>query len=110
MGTVMSVQAISRFFNMKLDNWMPDNIPSVPDNQIKIDCKEMSVQKVVNRAITATYNIQNDSDRLKKSPNTFEAQRGNYPLRREFHAYEVYLKNTKSNISQLLNNLGFIIK
>ena len=109
MGTAMSVQALSRFFNFNLNNWLPDNIPQVHNNKIEIDCKELNIQEVINKAVLATYNIENDSTALKKSLKTFEAQRGNYPLRREFHAYEVCLKNDKNNIGQLLSTLGFRI-
>jgi len=107
MGTAMSVQALSRFFNFNLNNWLPDNIPQVHNNKIEIDCKELNIQEVINKAVLATYNIENDSTALKKSLKTFEAQRGNYPLRREFNAYEVCLKNDKNNIGQLLSTLGF---
>lgn len=109
MGTAMSVQALSRFFNFNLNNWLPDNIPQVHNNKIEIDCKELNIQEVINKAVLATYNIENDSTALKKSLKTFEAQRGNYPLRREFNAYEVCLKNDKNNIGQLLSTLGFRI-
>jgi erythronate-4-phosphate dehydrogenase len=109
MGTAMSVQALSRFFNFNLNNWLPDNIPQVHNNKIEIDCEELNIQEVINKAVLATYNIENDSTALKKSLKTFEAQRGNYPLRREFHAYEVCLKNDKNNIGQLLSTLGFRI-
>jgi len=109
MGTAMSVQALSRFFNFNLNNWLPDNIPQVHNNKIEIDCKELNIQEVINKAVLATCNIENDSTALKKSLKTFEAQRGNYPLRREFNAYEVCLKNSKNNIGQLLSTLGFRI-
>jgi len=109
MGTAMSVQALSRFFNFNLNNWLPDNIPQVHNNKIEIDCEELNIQEVINKAVLATYNIENDSTALKKSLKTFEAQRGNYPLRREFNAYEVCLKNDKNNIGQLLSTLGFRI-
>ena len=109
MGTAMSVQALSRFFNFNLNNWLPDNIPQVHNNKIEIDCKELNIQEVINKAVLATCNIENDSTALKKSLKTFEAQRGNYPLRREFNAYEVCLKNDKNNIGQLLSTLGFRI-
>jgi erythronate-4-phosphate dehydrogenase len=109
MGTAMSVQALSRFFNFNLNNWLPDNIPQVHNNKIEIDCEELNIQEVINKAVLATYNIENDSTALKKSLKTFEAQRGNYPLRREFNTYEVCLKNDKNNIGQLLSTLGFRI-
>ncbi len=107
MGTAMSVQAVSRFFNLDLDYWMPGNIPVVSNNRIEIDCKTKSVQEVLNHAILATYNIVNDNNRLKESPEDFENLRGNYPLRREFNAFAVYLINDKYNVGPLLKRIGF---
>ena len=107
MGTAMSVQAISRFFNLGLTDWMPENIPMVSDNRITIDCKNSTAQEVLNHTILATYNIEEDDNRLKASPETFEQLRANYPLRREFDAFEVYLYNDTRHFDHLLNRMGF---
>jgi erythronate-4-phosphate dehydrogenase len=84
MGTALSVQAISRFFGFGLDNWYLENIPSVSNKEIKMDCRGLSRQEIVNKAILATYDLLKDDTTLRNSPETFEKQREKYPVRREF--------------------------
>ena len=60
-------------------------------------------------AILFTYDIREDSNRLKKSIGTFEKQRGDYPLRREFHAFETKLSNEHSGVARDLEEMGFRI-
>jgi len=56
-----------------------------------------------------TYSVMEDDNRLRSSLNTFEKQRGNYPLRREFFNYEIKIKNPHSDIQKILAGLGFKI-
>ena len=44
-GTAMSVQALSRHFNLGLDDWFPENIPSPSKPSFKIDCNELSTEE-----------------------------------------------------------------
>ena len=106
MGTAMSVQIISRFFNLDLDNWFPENIPLPPDENIKINCSGLTTQEVLNRAVLSTYNIKRDDITLRNSVNTFEQQRGDYLLRREFNAYKTSLINDDKNNIEVLSQLG----
>ena len=57
------------------------------------------------QAVWESYNPFDDDLRLRKSPETFEMQRGLYPLRREFPAY--YIKGIPPTGSPILENLGF---
>ncbi len=106
-GTMMSVRAVSRFFDLGLDDWEPENIPLLEKPLITIDGRGKSELKVLSEAVKATYQIQKDDERLRKAPGDFEKLRANYPLRREFPAYSVRLKNANNEISLNLQRLGF---
>ncbi len=106
-GTSMSVQALNDFFSLGLNNWFPENVPSATNKKFILNCKDLSSDEILRKAILTTYNIIDDDFRLRKSPETFEEQRGNYPLRREFYTYEPELINDKNDTKKLLNLLGF---
>lgn len=98
-ATRMSVQSVSRFFNLGLDNWTVTDIQK-PANTI-IDGSKTTDKE----AILQSYDILADDARLRQSTATFEKQRGDYPLRREYGVYEV-----KNSQSEVLRQLGFEIK
>ncbi len=106
-GTSMSIQSLSKFFNLPLTRWFAEDVPLPDKIEITIDCKEKTPQEVISQAILFTYNVMDDDRRLRSSVGTFEQQRGNYPLRREFHAYDINLVNSHSNIQKMLTGLGF---
>ncbi len=105
-GTAMSVQAVSRFFKLGLDDWFPDDIPVLPDMHLNIDGKGLSAQEILNRAIKATYNILRDDKVLRDNVASFEKYRINYPVRREFNNYKITLTNNEE-AGKLLKQLGF---
>jgi len=107
MGTAMSVQALSRFFNLNLNNWFPENIPSPKDDNIKINAEGLTTREVINKAILTTYNIIRDDETLRNSISTFEKQRGDYLIRREFNAFKINLINDDKNNLNILRQLGF---
>jgi erythronate-4-phosphate dehydrogenase len=87
-GTAMSVNAVSRCFNLPFKEWYPADVPLPPVTDIRGGDSghfEQDLLKIVN----VSYNIADDCGRLRRSPETFEQQRGNYPLRREFPVYAV---------------------
>lgn len=106
-GTLKSVQALSTFFKLGLNNWAPENIPAPLNPSFKVDCQNHSIEEVLKKAIRETYNIITDDARLRSSPSTFEKQRENYPLRREFHAYNPHVLNCPQKTKDTLNLLGF---
>ncbi|MEN8123211.1 MAG: 4-phosphoerythronate dehydrogenase PdxB [Bacteroidota bacterium] len=108
-GTSMSVQALSKFFGLGLDNWLPGNIPEPTGKNISMDGLGLSKEEIVKKILYSTYNIKNDDLTLRKSPETFEDQRGNYPLRREYEAYSLSLENVLEDIVERLIKLGFEI-
>jgi len=108
-GTAMAVQALSHFFQLGLDDWFPSFIPPPENKLISIDCQNKTVEQIVEEAIYATYDITTDEKALRQSVSTFEKQRGEYPLRREYHAYKVQLKFSNQKIIDRIQNLGFDI-
>lgn len=106
-GTAMSVQAISRFFNFPLKQWYPDNLPEPANPVIELDAANQSLQEILIDCILHTYNIMEDDARLRNNPESFEQQRGSYPVRREFGAYKIRLKNASDFIKKNLNKIGF---
>ncbi|MBN1768829.1 MAG: 4-phosphoerythronate dehydrogenase PdxB [Prolixibacteraceae bacterium] len=109
-GTSMSVQAISRKFNLGIDNWQCDNIELPENTNIHIDAEGKNIQQIISEAVLATYPIWDDSKRLKQSPETFENQRGNYPVRREFPVYTLIIENDTTRAGTILQKLGFSLK
>jgi len=86
-GTAMSIRALSKFFNLGLDDWYPQNIPTPLNSSISIDCTQNTSQNIIRSAVNATYDIRMDDQRFRNSPQTFEQQRNDYPPRREPPAY-----------------------
>jgi erythronate-4-phosphate dehydrogenase len=108
-GTAMSVRSLSRFFGIGLDDWRPSGIP-VPENTlITLPDKSAPAQENLARAISSTYDIMEDDRRLRMSPGTFEDQRANYPLRREFDSYSVRPANKNRDTERTLRRMGFKI-
>jgi len=110
-GTAMSVQALSHFFGLPLTDWHPSEIPSpVQPLLFELDCREKSLQECLCEAIWQTYPVNDDDGRLRTSPETFEKQRGDYPVRREFGAFTVDVKNSIPKIEECLQALGFSVQ
>lgn len=91
-GTAMSVNAISRFFGLEVNDWYPADVPEPEQTEIEIDCRGKSFEQIMLEAVSLSYDVKNDSKLLKESPETFEKQRGDYPLRREFPVFRVTLR------------------
>jgi erythronate-4-phosphate dehydrogenase len=106
-GTAMSVQAVSRFFGLGLDCWRPKNIPPPHKPDIRLSCQNKSPEEVFAILSSETYNIMEDSNRLRQSPETFEAQREHYPNRRESLAYHVILEGATEPCAEMIYKLGF---
>jgi erythronate-4-phosphate dehydrogenase len=109
-GTAAVVNILCKYFNLPLVNWYPKNVPSPAFPYISIDCKDKSEEEIIRKAVNLTYNIDEDNLKLRRSPSDFEKQRGDYPLRREFTAYSVELKNGSERVQKILADLGFGIK
>jgi len=109
-GTSMSIQAISRKFGLGIDNWQCSNVELPEKTIIEIDGSGKTAQQIITEAILTTYPITEDSLRLKSSPETFEKQRGDYPVRREFPIYTIDAINVEQSILDVLKSIGFQVK
>ena len=106
-GTAMSVNALCTFFKLPYKNWFPSDVTPVPDNIITIDSNGKSDEQVLLEAVQQTFNIEADSAILKNKTMSFEKYRGEYPLRREYPAYKVVLKNGNDKMLNVLSDFGF---
>ena len=106
-GTAMSVQAVSDYFGFGLKKWFPENV-QLPDNtNIKVALNGKKPSDLISELILTTYDIKNDDEYLRKSIETFEKQRGSYPLRREFQNYTPILEKDLFELKGLIKELGF---
>lgn len=106
-GTAMSIQAVSDYFGFGLKNWFPANIPLLESTILEVDNEDHSKQVALSKLIIETYDIKKDHKRLLQSVETFEKQRGDYPLRWEFANYTVQVKNHDLSIVEAIKNCGF---
>ena len=108
-GTKMSVQAVSRFFNLGLDDWQPSKI-ELPENPIiSIDGKQRREYSILAEAILSTYDIETDDNELRRDALLFEKLRGDYPVRREFDSFIINSKNITKETLKKLEKLRFKI-
>jgi erythronate-4-phosphate dehydrogenase len=109
-GTAMVVNSLCSFFGIPLKNWYPENIPRPPVSLIKINGAGKSDEEIIREAVFHTYNIEEDDMKLRHSPQDFEKQRGEYPLRREFSFYSLQLKNSSLSAVKSLHEMGFRVR
>ena len=95
-ATTMSVQAVSRFFHLGLNNWKVGSLPAPQSPLIRMEKEDIP------KAILYSYDILQDDARLRSNPALFEELRGNYPFRREYGAYKI-----EGYCSEMLCKLGF---
>ncbi|MCG6187610.1 4-phosphoerythronate dehydrogenase PdxB [Maribellus maritimus] len=108
-GTKMSVQAVSRYFNLGIDDWEPEGVELPQNTFIEIDGNQRREYSILAEAVLSTYDIENDDESLRETPHLFEKQRGDYPVRREFDSFTVKAKNIKKDTLEKLKKLGFKI-
>jgi erythronate-4-phosphate dehydrogenase len=109
-GTQMSVQAISQFFGLGLENWQPSGVELPEQPVFELDGFGLSEQQIISKAILHTYDIRKDDQDFSKNTAQFEQLRGDYPVRREFPAFTIVPKNTGEETLEILKKLGFTIK
>jgi len=109
-GTKMSIQALSRFFKLGLDNWQPSKVEPPENPVIEIDGNQRREYSILAEAILSTYNIENDDEALRDDPQNFEKLRGDYPVRREFDSYTIENVNLEIETLEKLEKLGFKIE
>ncbi len=109
-GTAMSVQALSRYFNLGLNHWRPQFIPMPQRPQLSLSAKAKSKKEIFCELSLQAYNIYADHNALKFAPETFEKLRGDYPIRREPPALEVIAQGIDPQLQYFIGNLGYIFK
>ena len=105
----MCVQAISRFFQLGIDDWQPQGVEPPANPVIELDGKNQTEQMVLAKAILSTYEIESDDSALRNNTRLFEKLRGDYPDRREFGNYSIRATNIDVETLGILRKTGFNI-
>jgi erythronate-4-phosphate dehydrogenase len=108
-ATTMAVNALSRYFNLGIEEWEPFDLPTPGNTLIKYNAKDKSLQEIFFDLVKQTYDIRADDYSLKSLPDKFENYRGNYPVRREFSAYQIMIENYSEKDKIALIRAGFNI-
>jgi len=109
-GTSMSVQTLSRFFGLGIDDWECKDVELPESTFIALNGFGKSEQQILSEAVLATYDIRNDDRALRNAVESFEKLRGDYPVRREFPVFEIKAMNVDAAIIEKLRNIGFKVK
>ncbi len=107
-GTAMSVRALSRFFKLGLEDWYPEDVEKPAQSEIAVNDNALS--EVIEKAILFSYDVENDDRDLRREVKDFERLRGDYPVRREFHNYNMNAALLDQQTKVKLQKLGFNIK
>ncbi len=107
-GTTMSVRTVAEVLGLPLLDWKAEGVPAPAQNlEFTLDCQGKSRQEILSEAILYTYDVLSDSDALRASLESFEKQRGDYPVRREFTAFNLRLLNGDQKTADCLSRIGF---
>jgi erythronate-4-phosphate dehydrogenase len=106
-GTRMSVQSVSKFFGLGMDDWEPSGVELPEKPVFELDGNGLSEQEIIAKAILHTYDIRNDDATFRKNTDKFEQLRGDYPTRREFPAFTIVPKYVEEKTLEVLKKLGF---
>lgn len=105
----MALENLANFFKLDksfLQNIQPLEIPSPIIDLNK--CEDLDLKNRLYYALSQTYDIVSDYDKLKTDITAFKTLRNEYPLRREAKAYTVI--NHTSEEKSLLAPFGFNFK
>jgi erythronate-4-phosphate dehydrogenase len=108
-GTMAAVRSVSRYFNLGLDHWEPENIPPPVPEEILADASQGDPTDLLWEIYRQTYDVTADDQRLREHPSSFEHLRGTYPPRREPPAFAVRLFQGYPEIRYVLELLGFSV-
>lgn len=107
-GTAASVRTVSEVLGLPLTDWFPGDIPSpAMPLEFSIDAAGKTSQEVLAEAVLYTYDVLEDSGRLRGNLGLFEKLRGDYPVRREPSAFTLNLKGGDTALARGLEALGF---
>lgn len=102
-ATKMSLENLNQFFNIGVEKPHYQEIPA-PFDPI-IDLQGIAPAQQLPYAVWHSYNPMKETTALKSSPEKFYWFRSNYPLRREYPAYQVCHADT--SVLKILQLLGF---
>lgn len=105
-ATKMSLENLNEFFELGIHPIKLMPLPE-PENPV-IDLKEIEPNDQLAYSVWKTYNPMEETKNLQENPDKFYWFRSNYPLRREYYAYEV--RNAHPYIIPTLKQLGFNIQ
>lgn len=107
-GTMASVRTVSEILGLPLTDWTPSDIPA-PEQELEfsIDASGKTREEVLREAVLYTYDVREDSDRLRNAPELFEKLRGDYQIRREPSAFRVILNGGTADEVEALEAIGF---
>ena len=106
-ATGMSVRALSRFFELGLDDWEPADLPLPRINNLIIDGSRFNLQELLMVISRRAYDVLRDDDVLRKNTGKFEQLRAKYPHRREPSAIRVNIINDFMAAGPVLRQLGY---
>lgn len=120
-GTAMIYQALCHHLDKNPQSSLGDLVPPLENNQLRIDESTEQHDNIFNIAqelIKQVYDIAADDARLRAVARQalagqivfgegFDGLRKHYPVRREFHNYQVHLENISDADKQWLQVLGF---
>ena len=121
-GTEMIYQALCRHLDQKPQSSLSELVPPLANNQLRIDDEIDQSNNIFNIAkalIKQVYDIAADDARLRRLAaqtlagevifsEGFDGLRKHYPIRREFHNYQVHLESISDADKQWLQVLGFL--
>lgn len=91
-GTTAAVRTVAEVLGLPLTRWSVPVIPAPAQPlSFEVDMDGKTAEEVLFEAILYTYDVGKDSDSLRSDLGAFERLRGNYPVRREFSAFDVRL-------------------
>ncbi len=99
-ATRMATEVIADYFDLRV-NTATIIPPAIEGNNIDMNGKTLE------DAILLTYDPREDMARLRANVDSFEKQRGDYPLRREYLGYT--LIDVREEDKALVERLGFMI-
>lgn len=107
-GTMASVRTVAQILGFPLTDWTPSGVPAPEQNlEFSIDAEGKSCAEVLKEAVLYTYDVCEDSDRLRNAPELFEKLRGDYQIRREPSAFSLTLKSGTAQEVEALEAIGF---
>lgn len=120
-GTEMIYKALCRHLNKNPQSSLATLVPPLTNNQLRIDEKNSegaTIFSIAKELIKQVYDIAADDARLRALATQalagevifgegFDGLRKHYPVRREFHNYQVHLENISDADKQWLQVLGF---